>query len=504
MGIFKRRKNEVRADPEGHVLLDDPLLKALLGNSIVDKDIALQVPTVSGAIDLISNVVASTPIKLYRDEDDEVYEVDDDIRTSLLNNDTESTLTAAEFWRAMIRDYFLGKGGYAYINKVNGEIRSLHYVDEAEIFIQRNTDPIFKDFDIFVQGKRFAPFDFLKLLRNTKDGAEGRPITKENSKLIEVAYESLRFESNLVKRGGNKKGFLKSENKIDPESMSYLRGAFARLYSNSSENMVVLNKGIDFKESSDTSTEMQLNENKVTNANEFAKIFHISADLMAGKASQDDVASFIKLAVIPLMASIESMLNRDLLLEKEKGSYYFAFDTKELLKGDMKERFEAYKTALDANFMQIDEVRYAENLEPLGLTWVKLGLQDVLYDPESKMIYTPNTNKTSIMDSSLPSENSDDSIDGEVRANKYHDSKTGRFASKRGTKSKYSPSPRRNHDGMTLKPKEYSKICSLFNTRYPDAKPEDGKQTIYSAKHQYKATADGYGGLIVHSKIKIR
>ena len=64
----------------------------------------------------------------------------------------------------------------------------------------------------------------------------------------------------------------------------------------------------------------------------------------------------------------------------------------------MKERFDAYKTALDANFMQIDEVRYAEDLEPLGLSWVKLGLQDVLYDPKTKRIYTPNTNKTSTME----------------------------------------------------------------------------------------------------------
>lgn len=63
----------------------------------------------------------------------------------------------------------------------------------------------------------------------------------------------------------------------------------------------------------------------------------------------------------------------------------------------MRERFEAYRTALDSNFMQIDEVRYAEDLEPLGLSWIKLGLQDVLYDPRTKQVYTPNTNQTSAL-----------------------------------------------------------------------------------------------------------
>ena len=64
---------------------------------------------------------------------------------------------------------------------------------------------------------------------------------------------------------------------------------------------------------------------------------------------------------------------------------------------DMQSRFTAYKTALDANFMQIDEVRYQEDMEPLGLSWIKLGLQDVLYDPKTRKIYTPNTNQTSVM-----------------------------------------------------------------------------------------------------------
>lgn len=70
---------------------------------------------------------------------------------------------------------------------------------------------------------------------------------------------------------------------------------------------------------------------------------------------------------------------------------YFAFDTKELLRGDLQSRFAAYKTALDANFMQIDEVRYAEDMEPLGLDWIRLGLQDVLYDPKTREVFTPNT-----------------------------------------------------------------------------------------------------------------
>lgn len=392
MGFFNRRRQEIRAAP-GEVQYEDQLLRALLGGGEVTKEMALQVPTVAGGIDLIASIIASTPIKLYRDVNGRAEEVKDDPRLRLLNDETGDTLDANQFWHAIVRDYYVGKGGYAYIRRDRGQVKSLHYVDEAQIAIQRNLDPIFKSYDLLVRGRRYYPFEFLKILRNTKDGMQGVPITEESSKLIEVAYQSLCYELYIVKKGGNKKGFLKAKKKLDDTAMAQLKESFSRMYSNSSDNVVVLNDGIEFQESSNTSVEMQLNENKTTNAAEFAKIFHVSPDVMGGKTS--DTAGLAKLAAIPLMTKIQCALNRDLLLETEKGTFYWAFDTKELLKGSMKERFEAYKTALDGNFMQIDEVRYQEDMEPLGLTWIKLGLDTVLYDPKTKTIYTPNTDKAS-------------------------------------------------------------------------------------------------------------
>lgn len=397
MGIFKRIfGREDRAQTETAV--EDSLLKALLGSGAVTREMALQVPTIAGAVDLIANVVASTPIKLYREQDGRATEVKDDPRVRILNDETGDTLNANEFWKAITRDYYLGKGGYAYIRKTRGRFSGLFYVEENRVSIQKNTDPIFKDFNILVNGKSYLPFEFLKILRNTRDGASGVPITEENTKLIEAAYAGIVFERNMTRRGGSKRGFLKSEKRLGSNELDTLRDAFARMYGgDDSEAFVVLNAGVDFKEASNTSVEMQLNENKTTNAQEFSKLFHVSTDAISGKATDTETASLAKLAAIPLMTTIECALNKDFLLEKEKGSLYFAFDKKELLKGDMKSRFDAYKTALDANFMQIDEVRFAEDMEPLGLSWIRLGLQDVLYEPKTGTIYTPNTNQLSTM-----------------------------------------------------------------------------------------------------------
>ena len=41
--------------------------------------------------------------------------------------------------------------------------------------------------------------------------------------------------------------------------------------------------------------------------------------------------------------------------------------------------------------MQADEVRYKEDMSALGLNWIRLGLDDVLYDPKTKTINTHDT-----------------------------------------------------------------------------------------------------------------
>ena len=385
MTIFKRKRAENQAVPA----MDDVLLRSLLDGEKINRKKALNIPAVARCVNLISEIVSMIPIKLYREDvingKRKTIEVTDDGRCSLLNEDTKDTLDGIQFKRALVRDYLLDGNAYAYINKQRNAIKSLHYVDCNDIFISKNYDPIFKDYNISVLGRVYKPFEFIKILRATKDGASGTGVIEENNELLLSAYTTMKFEQSLVSTGGSKKGFIKAEKRISKEAMDAIRQAWKNLYCTNESNVLILNEGLDFKEASNTGAEMQLNENKNSLNNSILDIF--------GVPSTWDWETFIKTAVMPVLITFECALNRDLLLEKEKKSFYFAFDTIEITKGDIKTRFEAYKTALDANLMQIDECRYIENLEPLGLNFIKLGLQDVLFNPVTKEVYTPNTNQ---------------------------------------------------------------------------------------------------------------
>ena len=393
MGLFRRKeKPEERADPGREVDASDSLLRALISGTDVDKTILLQIPAVRGCLEKIAGTVCRLPIKLYRKVDGKVEEITEDARLRLLNKETGDTLNADEFWRAMLEDYYLGRGAYAYIRKNGiGEYEGLHYVEEEKVSVLKNYDQILKSYSIMVMGKTYHPFEFLKLHRRTKAGAEGIPLWQDNPLIFSVAYNSFVFEEKLVKKGGNKRGFIEAEDRLDKGAIESIKRAWNNLYSNNTDNVVVLNKGAKFKESSNTSVEMQLNENKESNAKDICGMFGFSSRILYGEATEEDRKEYIN-AVMSLLNVIETALDKDLLTEKEKESFYFAFDTKELTRGSLKERYEAYALGLRNNFLQIDEVRAKEDMEPLGFKWVRIGLNDVLLDVEKGIVYTPNMN----------------------------------------------------------------------------------------------------------------
>ena len=363
--------------------VSDVLLSALMNEETITREMALTLPAVSGAVDLIGNSIASMPVKLYKYKDGKVEEQSKDTRVKLLNGDTGDTLDAFQMKKAMVEDYLLGTGGYCYISRNRNEVVGLHYVENIFISVLKNFKPIFKDYVILVEGDQYKPWDFIKLLRNTKDGSSGTGLTTEVSKALETAYQTLLYQLSLVKAGGNKKGFLKSQKKLGQAEIDVLKAAWRKMYSDNTSNVVVLNNGLEFQEASFSSVESQLDQNKNTLTNEINNLFHIHPE---------NFDLTFKEAIYPILKAFETALNRDLLLEKEKKNMFFEFDVKEIIKANIKERFESYKLAKETGFMTLNEIRRTENMEYVeGLDVVNVGLGAVLYDVNRHVYYTPNT-----------------------------------------------------------------------------------------------------------------
>lgn len=378
--------------------VSDVLLSALLAGETISREKAMNIPAVASAVDMISSAVASMPVRLFKYKDDKVEEVTKDERVAMLNSDTHDTLDGFQMKKACVLDFLLDGNGYIYIKRDGNDVSGLYYVDDRFIAISILEEPIYKTYKIGCGGGMYEPFEFIKLLRNTRDGARGFGVTEEVSKALETAYRTMIYQLKMAKTNGNKRGFLKSDRKLGQDEINLLKKAWNNLYStDSEENVVVLNNGLDFKEASSTSVEMQLNETMQNLQEQLKDLFHIS----------DDFNLTFKLAIYPVVKAFETALNRDLLLEKEKGKYFFELDVKEIIRANVKERYESYKLAKECGFMTINEMRRMENMNHIeGLDIVDLGLGSVLYNTETHEYYTPNTD-------TIKTEEDDAVIDGE-------------------------------------------------------------------------------------------
>ena len=126
------------------------------------------------------------------------------------------------------------------------------------------------------------------------------------------------------------------------------------------------------------------------------------------------------------------------------------------------------------NFLQLDEVRYAEDKEPLGFEYMRLGLNDVLYDSKTKTVYTPNMNAlANLGGSGLTSDEIRCIMELRKKMNWVKGSK-GRFA---GSVPMGGGAISDDSDKtIKLEKGEYAKIVSEINTNY---RKYDGKRICY-------------------------
>lgn len=424
IGLFRRKKKqEIRADTAQSG--ENTILTFFGLTGELTREAAISIPTVSACINKVGETISRLPVKLYRKDDEQITEIYDDPRIKLLNGSTGDTLSTVDMWKAAVEDYYLGCGAWIFVNSRGLDVQSLHYVDSKNVSFLCNQDPIFKAFRVQINAQTYYDFQFIKLLRRTRDGYTNIPLQEEASSVLSAAWNALKLENMMNSNGGCKPGFLKSKNRLSDMAIAAIKEGYQKVYDNEQkrDKIIVLNDGVDFEAISSTAAELQLNENKKTNSIEICKLFGFPHTVIDGGASEDDNKKFIS-AVIALLNQIETELDNVLLLESEKKQgYYWAFDTKELTRGSVIDRYKAYEIAVRNNILQVDEVRREEDYEPLGFNFIKLGLQDVLLNPETLEVFTPNTGQTKNLETGEVRAD-----DMELRYNHNHDEK-GRFAS---------------------------------------------------------------------------
>jgi HK97 family phage portal protein len=395
MGIFSWFTRDKEEEEKEKVTLFEEVF-GYASDKVTIED-ALQIPIVNACVSRVSDVIASTDLRLYKKTDKGREEVENDNRVKILNTKVDNgSINNFELKKLIVRDYFLRGHCYFYVKRSGNKVEDIAYLDNVSI--SSNSDPFNKLFTIHAYDKTLRPHDTLRITRNTKDGMRGKSIIDETGLHFLLIIKTMERLLTDAKRGFLPKGMFKMEKNI--RDLDAVREDVRKMLSDKNSGYIFLNSAISYEpleKKKDVENEAKANASEL---NKIAAMFGVPVSIINGGSNEEDKFNFINFTILPLLATIEASLNRDLLLEREQGKYYFAFDTKELLKGNLKERFEAYQIAIKNNIMSMDEVRDLENMPRLNLGFYKFNIADAMYirDDEKDINMLLNVNTNTVMD----------------------------------------------------------------------------------------------------------
>lgn len=180
------------------------------------------------------------------------------------------------------------------------------------------------------------------------------------------AIDAHQYAAQWTRRGGRPTGILTTDQTLSADMAKEWKDA-ANKTMTPEGGVAVLGSGLTYKQCYLTPAELQLLDVRKVNVISVARIFGIPARLMLTSGDGDsktyanmeqESILFVRHTLMPYMREIEAALS-ELLPDDVR------FNVDGFLRPDTTTRYAAHKTAIEAGFLTIDEVRAIEGLNPL-------------------------------------------------------------------------------------------------------------------------------------------
>ena len=171
----------------------------------------------------------------------------------------------------------------------------------------------------------------------------------------------------------NQARVLSTDRALSETAIERLKNSFNSSYAKlkSSNSTIILEEGLSFKPISISPEQAQFLASRQFGIEEIARIFnippHMLKDLSKSSFNNIEMQSqeYVTYTLMPYLTRIEQEMNLKLFRTNELGKTFVEFNVNGLLRGDVKTRNEAYKTAIQNGYMSINEVRQKENLNSI-------------------------------------------------------------------------------------------------------------------------------------------
>ncbi|NWN92289.1 phage portal protein [Marinobacter adhaerens] len=362
----------------------------------VDNQSAMTLSAVYACIYVLSSSVAQLPLHVMRKQGDKIEAAKDHPAYWLLHDEPNAWQTSYK-WRETKQGHVLGWGnGYTEaVRRPSGELRELVMRRPWETQLVKNGSRWLYAVHEEDEGSRAVALEDMIHVRSLgSDGRTGKSLVRQHAETIGLGLAAQRYGKDFFTGGGRPTGLVTVKNPLQKESWERLKGAWNNTVSRlkASENKtLMLPADLDYKSITIPPEDAQFLETRKLNRSEVAGIFNVPAHMIndLDKATFSNISEqaiqFVRHTMMPWVVNWEQEINRRVFTRSERAAgYYVKFNLAGLLRGTAKERADFYHNAINDGWMDRNEARALEDMNP------REGLDEMLVSVNAQSLSALN------------------------------------------------------------------------------------------------------------------
>lgn len=359
------------------VQFSEPFQKVYDYKTTYGIDAALQVSSVWGCIELLSDNLASLPCFVYKRQsglEGHKELARDTTLWTLFHENPNRINTPMEFWQYMTMNFLLRGNAYARLNRDNkGEVIEMlpMSADQVEVEVLKDGSITYK---YQYEGKVLILSEQSVLhWRDKGNGIVGMSRLDYMASSVGVAIEAQNTTERNYRKSGKRPGVFMIDKLLTDAQRDEIRKRFSGLIENGDDDLIVLEAGAKFEPLSMTPSDMQLLDTRRFSVEDIARWFGVPSVMINdtsktttwGTGIDQIIQGFYKFKLRPMLELLEQSINRRVLTPRQRELYEVEFSFDAILRGDAKTRLDIGVQAVQNGLMTRNEWRQLENLPPI-------------------------------------------------------------------------------------------------------------------------------------------
>ena len=367
----------------------DPVIAEFLGlggsteaGINVTPDTAMQSTAVLSAVRLLSETIAVLPLILYKRIDGEGKEKDkQNSLWELLRYRPNGKQTPFEYWKMVVAHVLLRGNSFSFIaSNARGVITDLIplHPDRVRPFLAADGKIAYAYQPLRGETRVFLQEEIFRLGSLSEDGTKAKSLIQQSAEAIGISLAGDAFAARFYANDGTPGGIITGASwkdpvdKVDGDLARFIKSWKALTGGRRHGGTPILENGMEYQEIGVKNKDAQYMESRKFQITEIARIFRVPPHMLMdlSKATFSNIGEqgqeFVRYTLSPWYVQIEQAIRRDLFTPTmRKNEQFVAFLVDALLRADLKARYESYNIGRNAGFLNVDEIRAMENMNPL-------------------------------------------------------------------------------------------------------------------------------------------